>query len=62
MVKNIRVYPAKKYTGFGFWLRRTFLGHYALYGKDLKKILPKGSTDKRIIKNKVLYGVAVKHK
>lgn len=62
MSKNITVYPAKKHTAFGFWLRRTFLGHYAVYGKDLKSLLPKGSADKRLIKNKVLYGVRVKNK
>lgn len=60
IVENMRIYPASKYTTLGLWFRRKFLGHYVLEGKDLKALIPKNRTDKKIIKNKVLYGVVIK--
>lgn len=57
--KHMNIYPVEKYTKVGVWFRRLFLGHYVVEGKQLKKVMPKGSVDKRYIKNKKLYGVKV---
>lgn len=60
VVENMRIYPASKYTKLGLWFRRKFFGHYVLEGKDLKSLLPKGRVDKKLIKNKRLYGVKLR--
>lgn len=58
--KNLKIYPAKGKTKLGLWFRRAVLGHYIVEGKELKSMLPKHKVDKRIIKNKELYGVIVR--
>jgi hypothetical protein len=60
VVQDMRIYPAKKYSKIGLWFRRKFLGHFVVTGKDLKSLIPKDRMDKRLIKNKVLYGVKIK--
>ena len=55
--RKMQIYPASKYSKLVLWLRRYLLGHYVVFGKDLKRMLPKGSVQKKVIKNKVLYGV-----
>ena len=58
--QKIKIYPAAKHTKIGLWFRRWFLGHFVVHGKKLKSLLPKNSVDKKLLKNKVLYGVKIK--